>query len=86
MVFRMRKIVSFELSKRNRERCFSFCHERGIKKKISIPLEETNLRPSDSALRYSFSWGFSVFFVPRSLQDEKHLSLVWYCCEAKNFP
>ena len=30
---------------------FSFCHERGTKKKILSPHEEPNLRPSDSALR-----------------------------------
>ena len=65
MVFRIRKIVSFELSKEIGKDIFSFCHERGTKKKISSPLEETNLRPSDSALRCSFSWGFSFFFVPR---------------------
>ena len=38
----------------NRERCFfSFCHERGIEKKIMSPHEEPNLRPSDYALRCS---------------------------------
>ena len=33
----------------NRERCFSSCPERGTKKKILSPHEESNLRPSDSA-------------------------------------
>ena len=29
---------------------FLSCHEHGIKKKILSPYEESNLRPSDSAL------------------------------------
>ena len=32
---------------------FSSCHERGTKNKILSPCEESNLRPSDSALRRS---------------------------------
>ena len=32
---------------------FSSCHERGTKNKILTPCEESNLRPSDSALRRS---------------------------------
>ena len=51
MVFRIRKMVSFELSKEIGKDVFRL---------------ETNIRPSDSALRCSFSWGFSFFFVPRS--------------------
>ena len=35
------------------ERCFSSCHERGTNKKVLSPHEESNLRPSDSALRCS---------------------------------
>ena len=34
---------------------FSFCRERGTKKKILSPHEESNLRPSDSALRCSIT-------------------------------
>ena len=52
-VNRLREMVSFELGKGNRERCFLSCHERGSKKKGWIPHEESNLRPSDSALRCS---------------------------------
>ena len=35
----------------SKEGCFSSCHERGTKKKILSPREESNLRPSYSALR-----------------------------------
>ena len=43
-------MITFE----NSERCFfSFCHERGTKKKNVRPHEESHLRPSDSALRCS---------------------------------
>ena len=34
-----------------RERCFSSCYVRGTKKKFLSTHEESNLRPSDSALR-----------------------------------
>ena len=38
----------------NRERClFSFCHERGTKKRIVSPHEESHLRSSDFAIRCS---------------------------------
>ena len=75
---RIREIGSFWARYRNRERRFSSCHERGTKKKL--PCEESNLRPSDSALRCSTTepevWGSipqgdSEFFVPHSWQDEK---------------
>ena len=40
----------------NRERCFSSCPERGTKKKILSPHEESNLRPSDFPLRCYNHW------------------------------
>ena len=46
-------MVSIELGKEIEKIVFSSCHERGTKKKILSPHEESNLRPSDSALRCS---------------------------------
>ena len=60
--------------KKYRERCFSSCHERGTKWKFLSPREESN---RGRGLR-------NVFFVPRSWQDEKHLSLFLY--RTQNFP
>ena len=50
---RIREMVSFELGKEIEKDVFSSCHERGTKKKILSSHEESNLRPSDSALRCS---------------------------------
>ena len=60
--------------KKYRERCFSSCHERGTKWKFLSSREESN---RGRGLR-------NVFFVPRSWQDEKHLSIFLY--GAQNFP
>ena len=50
----MRKMVCFELGKKLGKDVFSSCHERGTKKILSFH-EESNDRPSDSALRCSTS-------------------------------
>ena len=39
-------MISFKLSKRI-EKDFFACHQRGTRKKILSPHEESNLRPSD---------------------------------------
>ena len=46
-------MVSLKLGKEIEKIVFSSFHERGIKKKILSPHEESNLRPSDSAPRCS---------------------------------
>ena len=46
-------MVSFELGKKNRERCFSVLSQAWDKEKIPSPHEELNLKPSDSMLRCS---------------------------------
>ena len=48
-------MASFELGKEIEKDVFLSCHERGTKKNIPSPHEESNLRPSDSALRYSIA-------------------------------
>ena len=59
-IIRIKKwLVYFEKRERNRsvEKDFcSSCHERGTEKKILSPHEESNLRPSDTALRCSNHW------------------------------
>ena len=75
---------------------FSSCHERGTKKKkILSPHEESNLRPSDSALlcsdesdsQGSIPRGDSEFFSLSHARDKtkkKHLFYVF--TELKNLP
>ena len=72
-------LIRFELGKEIEKYVFR------DKEKILTHHEESNLRPSDSALRCSAARGLRIFsFVPRLWQDEKHLSLFLY--RAKNLP
>ena len=80
----------------NFERCFSSYHERGTKKKFWVTLYRAqNLsslwlsgRASERGIRKSevrFLMGTqNFFFVPRSRQNEKHLSL--FLNRAQNLP
>ena len=51
-LYGIREMVSFELGREIEKDVFSSCHERGTMKN-SESHEESNLRPSDSALRCS---------------------------------
>ena len=80
----------------NFERCFSSYHERGTKKKFWVTLYRAqNLpslwlsgRASERGIRRSEVWfpmgTQNFFFVPRSQQNEKHLSL--FLNRAQNLP
>ena len=48
-----------KIDKNLEKKRFSSYHERGTKKKFLSPHEESNLKPSDSALRFSLIFLFT---------------------------
>ena len=59
----------------NRKRRFSSYHERGTEK-IRIPLEESNLRPSDLRVPMLFHWATIDIADPSSMQDACHMDSI----------
>ena len=51
--------VLIKIDKNLEKKRFSSYHERETKKKILSPYEESNLKPSDSALRFSLLFLFT---------------------------
>ena len=64
--------------KRNRERCFWSCHERGTKKKILSPHQELSLRPESKGLRFDSPCDFPHFSLSHTRDKMKNIFLYFW--------